>query len=189
MLSTSARNILPDFETSGAPTDPALSICNLERCNPLLRDDTLPWAYWWAPGSNLSELQMPTLAPHKRLSFAQAAEILNQNCLAANGKPASTNKRAHKDMNAPAKKLDWWLQSVGAVPNHENPRSIAYLRSYIEIAGPLFFASGIPLTDGYLYPDRGVMKAMLLSSCVTLDEADLSTFRLTDAGHQLLLKL
>ncbi|GAA0575977.1 hypothetical protein GCM10009416_13370 [Craurococcus roseus] len=56
---------------------------------------------------------------------------------------------------------------LGSVPPAGSPRTKAYLRAYVRIAGARpIFAKGIPLEDGYLLLDRGVMKALLLAGHV-----------------------
>lgn len=68
----------------------------------------------------------------------------------------------------------------------DTKRSIAFLRAYIEIAGPLFFASGIPLEGGdVLHPDRSVNKRASNEGYLDLDER-ISGFSLMPKGEALL---
>src|SRR5207302_8656154 len=100
--------------------------------------------------------------------------------------PASSNKLVNKEPKPASRDRSWWLENRGTCPPHDAPRSIAYLRAYIEIGEQIFYATGIPLNDGYLYPDRAVMKAMLLANCVALNEDHHGRFELTERGRALL---
>lgn len=81
--------------------------------------------------------------------------------------------------------LNWWLENRDTIEPWDGPRSRAYLTAYVEIAGPIFFGTGIPLHDGYLQPDRGVMKRLLDTGAVTLDKAKFR-FSLNDKGRHLI---
>ena len=121
----------------------------------------------------------------RRLRHAEFKRRLDQLCHQADGKPASSNKTLKKEQNREAANREWWLANQGKCGRYDTPRYVAYLKAYIELAEPIFYATGIPLVDGYLYPDRGIMKAMLLADCVVLNEQD-NRFELTDRGRDLL---
>jgi hypothetical protein len=106
--------------------------------------------------------------------------------LRLDGKEASTNKSKSDKVNHNGTQEVWWLENNETVPQFDSPRSKAYLRAYVEIAGPMFYGSGIPLESGLMHPDRGVMKAMLQSGCVTLGKSKRGLFELTPKGNDLI---
>jgi hypothetical protein len=120
------------------------------------------------------------------MKHSEAQRILHRYCLALDGKAPSSNRVVAKVDNAAARQLSWWLQNPGSGPPADSPRSKAYLRAYLEIAGQRFFASGIPLNDGYMHPDRGVMKALLASGDVRLTDEPSPRFEVTSKGQLLL---
>ncbi|HEV7880202.1 MAG TPA: hypothetical protein VGP39_19260 [Bradyrhizobium sp.] len=124
----------------------------------------------------------------KRKTFREARNILNSLCLEFDGKEASTNKRASQTPNSEGKHESWWLENDETCPPFDSPRSIAYLRAYAEIAGPMFYGSGIPLDRGLMHPDRAVMKAMLRAGCVTLGTTKPGLFELTKKGSDLITR-
>ncbi|MET3364247.1 HNH endonuclease [Bradyrhizobium ottawaense] len=119
-------------------------------------------------------------------SFAEARSILDDLCHRLDKKPASTNKTLKKKPHLDGNSEAWWLAHKGATPAFDSNRSIAYLAAYVEIAGPHFYGSGIPLEDGLMYPDRGVMKSMLHGGCVTIGKNKPGLFELTPKGRKLI---
>ena len=113
----------------------------------------------------------------------EARKILEAYCLQEDGKPASTGKRSHKAMNKASGDPEWWLANTVHTPKPDNPRTKAYFRAYVEIAGPRFFATGIPLEDGYMQPDRGCMKSLFEAGAV---EIQAGRFVLTECGQELI---
>lgn len=116
----------------------------------------------------------------------EARRVLAAYCRQEHGKEPSTftvrqaasMERAH---------AEWWLANPGVTarlnPPPDGPRSRAYLKAYVEIAGERFFATGIPLDNGgVLLPDRGIMKSLLRSGYIRLDRA---RFVLTERGEAL----
>jgi hypothetical protein len=128
----------------------------------------------------------PTLM---RKSFREARTILNDLCLKLDGKEASTNKSKSEKPNLDGAHEAWWIEHNETSPPFDSPRSKAYLRAYVEIAGPMFYGSGIPLEIGLMHPDRGVMKAMLQADCVTLGKSRRGLFELTPKGNDLISKI
>ena len=122
----------------------------------------------------------------KTKTFGDAKEILNDHCLRLDLKKASSNKNASKTRNPDGAQKSWWLKNKDKCPPFDGPRCKAYLRAYIEIAGPMFYGSGIPLDDGLMHPDRGVMKALLQAGCVTLGKNKRGIFELTPKGNALI---
>ncbi|MGY4318987.1 HNH endonuclease [Bradyrhizobium sp. JR3.5] len=119
-------------------------------------------------------------------TFAEARSILDELCHRIDKKPASTNKTLKKKPNLDGNSEAWWLAHEGTTPAFDSNRSIAYLTAYVEIAGPHFYGSGIPLEDGFMYPDRGVMKAILHAGCVTIGINEQGLFELTPKGRKLI---
>ncbi|MCK1607251.1 HNH endonuclease [Bradyrhizobium sp. 166] len=119
-------------------------------------------------------------------TFAEARSILDEFCLRIDKKPASTNKTLKKKPNQDGNSEAWWLAQKDATPAFDSNRSIAYLTAYVQIAGSRFYGSGIPLEDGFMYPDRGVMKAMLHAGCVTIGINKQGLFKLTPKGRKLI---
>lgn len=121
------------------------------------------------------------------MRFSEARAILDEECTKADGKAASTNKAPSKCQNEAAADEGWWLENRGSVPPYDSRRTQAYLRAYVRIAGEQrMFAKGIPLEDGYMWPDRGVMKALLMADCVTLVTHPSPRFEVTERGWSLL---
>ncbi|MGY3547096.1 hypothetical protein [Bradyrhizobium sp. USDA 4469] len=122
-------------------------------------------------------------------TFAEARSILNDLCHRIDKKPASTNETLKKKPNLDGNSEAWWLAHKGTTPAFDSNRSIAYLTAYVEIAGPSFYGSGISLEDGYMYPDRGVMKGMLQAGCVTFRKNTQGLFELTPKGRKLISEI
>ncbi len=106
--------------------------------------------------------------PFKKKTFAEARNILNDLCLKLDGKEASSNKTVSEQRNEDGLHEAWWVENDETSPPFDSARCKAYLRAYAEITGPVFYGSGIPLDRDLMHPDRGVMKAMPQSGCVTL---------------------
>jgi len=122
----------------------------------------------------------------KKMTFREARDILNNLCLKLDGKEASSNKSVSDTPNPDGAQESWWVENDETCPSFDSPRCKAYLRAYIEIAGPVFYGSGIPLDRGLMHPDRGVMKAMLQAGCVTLGVTKRGLFELTQKGKDLI---
>jgi hypothetical protein len=122
----------------------------------------------------------------KKMTFREARALLNSLCLMLDGKPASTNKNQSEKSNPNGAEKSWWIENDETFPPFDSPRCKAYLRAYAEIAGPVFYGTGIPLERGLMHPDRGIMKAMLLAECVTLGVTKRSLFELTQKGRDLI---
>jgi hypothetical protein len=122
----------------------------------------------------------------KRKTFRDARNLLNDLCLMLDGKEASSNRNASETPNPDGAQESWWLGNKRPAPQFDSPRSKAYLRAYIEIAGPMFYGSGIPLDQGFMHPDRVVMKALLQADCVTLGKSKRGIFELTPKGNSLI---
>ena len=120
------------------------------------------------------------------MRHSEARRVLNRHCVELDGKAASSNHSVSKDQNGAAATAAWWIANDSSSPPADSPRSRAYLRAYHEIAGPRFFATGIPLDDGYMLPDRGVMKALLEGGYVVLTNERSPRFEVTERGRALI---
>ena len=124
-----------------------------------------------------------------RKSHAEARAILDAACKKYDGKPASSATRAAQHNEAAGNEA-WWTENGGSSPPYDSPRSRAYLWSYLQIAGLLpLYAKGLPLADGYLLLDRGVMKVLLLNHAVEFGAGAPPRFEVTPLGHALIATL
>ena len=112
----------------------------------------------------------------------EAKRLLDAYCLQETGRKASS-RRFTKEMNRDGESRDWWLQNIETLPPADGPRTRAYLRAYFEISEQRFFATGVPVLDKYMQPDRAVMKSLLLAEYVVLEK---NRFVLTEKGMSLL---
>ena len=124
--------------------------------------------------------------PAKRLTYSAARRILNAYCVAADGRPASTNKVPSKKRNEEGRTEAWWLAHMETCPPPDSPRTKAYLKAYTEIAGDTFYATGIPLDGGLMMPDMAVMKCLLQAGAVRLSKVGTPKFELTEVGLELI---
>lgn len=117
------------------------------------------------------------------MTFDEARAILDRHCRELDHKDASTNTKVKHHPRLVAADRTWWPANAGTMPDWRTTRTVAYLSAYVEIAGPSFPMQGIRLDDGYLWPDRAVIRALLVNDCLTVEGAD---FRLTRLGEALL---
>lgn len=119
----------------------------------------------------------------KRIRKHEAKEILERHCgLAGQGVSSFTvNGTARPE----GKERAWWTERMRPTEAADTQRSIAYLRAYVEIAGPYFFATGIGLEGAFLHPDKSVIKRLFDEGFLQLDEAS-GRFSLTTKGQALL---
>ena len=118
-----------------------------------------------------------------QMRFEEARAILNRHCRQLDNKEASTNKTPQSGPNRAAAQESWWHENADKTSDWRNARTVAYLCAYVEIAGPRIPMEGIPLDDGYIWPDRAVMRALLDRGCVAVDG---EAFRVTPEGELLL---
>jgi hypothetical protein len=117
------------------------------------------------------------------VTFEQARAILDRHCQQLDQKIASSNTKAERHLKSMAVDRLWWFENPGRTPDWRNARTVAYLCAYVEIAGPRIPMQGIRLDDGYMWPDRAVMRALLDSECLAIEGED---FCLTPLGEALL---
>jgi hypothetical protein len=117
------------------------------------------------------------------MAFEEARAILEMHCRRLDHKIASTNIKAEGHPRSGATERAWWLANAGTTPDWRNARTVAYLSAYVEIADqPRFPMQGIRLDDGYLWPDRAVIRTLLLNECLAVEGGD---FCLTRQGQAL----
>lgn len=81
----------------------------------------------------------------------------------------------------------WWSENQGHVPSVSSPRTRAYVRAYARICGGDHIpAGGILLDDGYMYPDRAVIKSLLLGGYAIFNGVADPAIQLTERGRRLL---
>lgn len=113
----------------------------------------------------------------QRPSIIEAKALLDAICLEIDGKPASAKTTGRKPFSECASR-DWWF---AADKMHASTNRVrALLTSYVQIGGDRFPMTGIPLSDGYLRPDRTVMRILVDQGRVNIADG---WFELTDAGR------
>ena len=118
------------------------------------------------------------------LSAEQAVAILQNLCRVLGEGPPSSPGINQALRPAAAATETWWLDGDRRDDPYANPRTQAYLRAYLAIAGDELPARGIPLSDRrYMWLDKGIMKSLLLFNLIASQSG---TFRLTDAGREYL---
>ena len=112
----------------------------------------------------------------------EALAILDGWTMLLDGKRASTNRSIKPSPNRAGVTESYWRAHEGTTPDWRNTRSVAYLVAYLDMAGGAVPGEGIALGDGYLWPDRAVMRAYLAANCIALTSG---AFQLTDKGEAL----
>jgi hypothetical protein len=117
-------------------------------------------------------------------SFGRFNAIMTHNLNLFGAKaPRSTNKNAKRHPLPDGERLTYWLSGAQTKKHWSTNRTAAYLATYVEFHGGSFAGSGIPLDDGYVHPDKGVMCSLLDGKCVKFIG---HTFRLTEKGWALI---
>src|SRR5260370_17441438 len=103
------------------------------------------------------------------MTFEQARAILDRHCQQLDQKIASSNKKAERHLKSMAVDRSWWFENPGRTPDWRNARTVAYLCAYVEIAGTHIPMQGIRLDDGYMWPDRAVIRPLLQHNSFPFD--------------------
>jgi hypothetical protein len=115
-----------------------------------------------------------------RPSTIEARALMDAICRRIDGEPPSSfTTDAHPFEDAASR--DWWFAKDDSM-DVSRSRSVAYLTAYSELGGDSFPMMGIPLADGYLRPDRKVMRALAQAGMIEMDGG---LFRLTANGRAL----
>jgi len=117
------------------------------------------------------------------MTFNEARIILDRYCLHFTNKEASTNTKPYDSANLDAANLGWWTEHDRRTPDWRTPRTVAYFCAYVEMAGRKIPMRGIHLEDGFVWPDRAVMRSLLERGCVRPIDED---FHVTSEGELLL---
>ena len=117
-----------------------------------------------------------------RPRFSSFRRTLVDWCIAIDGKQPSTNKTVHKLPNHDAASIDWWYEA-DATHDSGTRRNISYLVAYLEFFGPKLSMKGLGVHEGWVYPDRAVMRSLHAAGLV---EVDGTSFVLTDAGRAII---
>jgi hypothetical protein len=94
----------------------------------------------------------------------------------------STNKDYAAAPLDAAANSEFWLENSGTTPRWDNGRTAAYLAAYVFWCGPNL-PSSIHVHEGFVHPDRAVMRSLIRARCV---EPDGGVFRLTEKGQALI---
>lgn len=103
-------------------------------------------------------------------------------CLLIDGKEPSTNKTHNKLPNHDAARIGWWYEAA-TTHDSETTRNLAYLVTYLEVFGPHLSMKGLGVHEGWVYPDRAIMRSLHADEVLTVEG---TTFVLTPKGHALI---
>jgi hypothetical protein len=119
------------------------------------------------------------------MNYQQARTRLNCWTNYFDNKDASTNKRVELQPRLEVTE-EWYREHDGTAPDWRSPRTVAYLCAYLEIAGGPIPLAGIRLEDGYLLPDRAVIRTLLNHNFLYCESEAL---QLTELGEALIAPL
>jgi hypothetical protein len=114
-----------------------------------------------------------------RPRFSIFRKTLKEWCLLIDGKDPSTNKTCGAKPNYDAENFAWWYEA-DTVHDGDTTRNLAYLIAYLEMFGPRLPMKGLAVHDGWVYPDRSIMRSLHAAGTLAVDD---KAFVLTDAGR------
>ena len=117
----------------------------------------------------------------EQLTTSRAKDLIDTICRRIDGKPASAKTSSARPFSECASP-EWWLAADDTMSVDRN-RTTALLTAYVELGGEIFPMTGIPLADGFLRPDRKVMRALVQSGMVMMSDGQ---FKLTSDGGVLI---
>ncbi|MDZ4310821.1 MAG: hypothetical protein U1A24_09740 [Cypionkella sp.] len=103
-------------------------------------------------------------------------------CLLIDGKEPSTNKTHNKLPNHYGARVEWWYEA-DKIHDSETTRNLAYLVTYLEVFGPRLSMKGLGVLEGWVYPDRAIMRSLHADEVLADDG---TAFVLTPKGHALI---
>ena len=103
-------------------------------------------------------------------------------CLLIDGKEPSTNKTHNKLPNHDAARVEWWYEA-DKLHDSETTRNLAYLVTYLEVFGPRLSMKGLGVHEGWVYPDRAIMRSLHADEVLADDGTG---FVLTPKGQALI---
>lgn len=117
------------------------------------------------------------------MNFNEAQKIILSNCLKIDGKPNSSNKTVKTQPNTEALDRDWWYAGSSDRDKPPGTRGIALLLSYLQICGDHIPMDGLLLSDGYIWPDRAVIRRFDKFGYIRMENGVMT---LTEEGKSLL---
>lgn len=117
-----------------------------------------------------------------RPRFSNFQKLQTEWCLLIDGKNPSTNKTYNPRPNYDAENLAWWYEAE-SIHDGDTTRNLAYLISYLEMFGPRLPMKGLAVHEGWVYPDRAVMRSLHAAGTLVVDD---KVFVLTESGHALI---
>ena len=114
-----------------------------------------------------------------RPRFSNFRKTLKNWCLLIDGKEPSTNKTHNAKPNYDAENIAWWYVADN-VHDGDTTRNLAYLIAYLEVFGPVLPMKGLAVHEGWVYPDRAIMRSLHAAETMAVDD---KAFILTDAGR------
>jgi hypothetical protein len=77
----------------------------------------------------------------------------------------------------------FWREGASTKQHWDSGRTAGYIAGYVKFAGPVFPATGIPVQEGFVWLDKGVICSLREGSCIEFADA---SFRLTEKGRALI---
>jgi hypothetical protein len=105
--------------------------------------------------------------------------VLKEWCLLIDGKEPSTNKTHNPKPNYDAESIQWWYVA-DTIHDGETTRNLAYLIAYLEVFGPVLPMKGLAAHEGWVYPDRAIMRSLHAAGILAVED---KAFVLTDLGR------
>ncbi len=125
--------------------------------------------------------------PGEAVRFAEFRNLLSNLSTVIHGQPdPSVHKRPMNgpraaDIDGDPASEDWWLKaSAGTHPG--KARTQAFLTAYVAAVGLRIPAAGAQLDDAWFWPDRDVMKCLIVAGYVRFIPGGLGHFELTQTG-------
>lgn len=114
----------------------------------------------------------------RSFSIQQAKALLDEKSSQYCENPASAKTTSSTSWPEAADR-SWWFKKNNII-DVNSPRSRALLHAYITIGGDVFPMIGIPLSDGYLRPDRTLMRSLDRAGWMIMQDG---AFKITPEGR------
>ena len=122
----------------------------------------------------------------RRLTAAEARDALKSYIAALNAdcEPIVTINHGPREE---ARLLHWWYSGNVEDEGSITPRTVAYLRTYLDAAGqPRLYAAGIPLARGRLWMDKYVIRRLHKDGHLEFHDAKEPFFTPTERAQTLI---